>query len=184
MASMLTGAMMYAVLLGMINSMMQSMDRSGSLYVERMQMWKVGRTGGRCRGGGEADGCGGSGAGVGWQARECLGCRQQAREGCSACFTGRWVVHGESAVMANGSKQFSQPRKPRLLSRPQTPFTYPYPSGSLLRLARPVPACPVLRRSTGGRGACPPACASASSTRSTRSTAGARSSTRTRCCAT
>ncbi|GAB4818740.1 hypothetical protein N2152v2_005786 [Parachlorella kessleri] len=40
MASMLTGAMMYAVLLGMINSMMQSMDRSGSLYVERMQMWK------------------------------------------------------------------------------------------------------------------------------------------------
>jgi hypothetical protein len=41
MASMLTGAMMYAVLLGMINSMMQSMDRSGSMYVERMQMWKV-----------------------------------------------------------------------------------------------------------------------------------------------
>lgn len=40
-ASMLTGAMMYAVLLGMINSMMQSMDRSGSMYVERMQMWKV-----------------------------------------------------------------------------------------------------------------------------------------------
>lgn len=31
---------MDSVLLGMINSMMQSMDRSGSMYVERMQMWK------------------------------------------------------------------------------------------------------------------------------------------------
>lgn len=44
--SMLLGAMLYAVMLGMISSMMLSMDRSGSAYVERLQMWKVGQGGG------------------------------------------------------------------------------------------------------------------------------------------
>lgn len=41
MISMSIGAVFYVLLVGMISSLMQSMDKSGTMYVERMQMWKV-----------------------------------------------------------------------------------------------------------------------------------------------
>lgn len=37
------GSLFYAIIIGIISTIVQSLDLSGALYVEKIQMWKVSR---------------------------------------------------------------------------------------------------------------------------------------------